>query len=67
MITKKWTQSIYDGIDDLYTAISHNIANRIVELVERYEFTLSELQTNVDTYKSKVEEHLKNMGFKLWM
>lgn len=65
LINRKWTQSIYDGIDDLYTAISHNIANRIVELVERYEFTLSELQTNVNNYKSKVEEHLKKMGFKL--
>lgn len=65
LINKKWMKSIYDGIDDLYTEISHNIANRIVELVERYEFTLSELQTNVDTYKSKVEEHLKKMGFKI--
>ena len=65
LINKKWMKSIYDGIDDLYTEISHNIANRIIELVERYEFTLSELQNNVDTYKSKVEDHLKKMGFSL--
>lgn len=65
LINKKWTKVVYENIDNLYTTISHNIANRIVELVERYEFTLSELQNNVDTYKSKVEEHLKKMGFEL--
>jgi len=65
LINKKWMKTIYDGIDNLYTNISHSIANRIVELVERYEFTLSEIQNNVDTFRSKVEENLKKMGFKL--
>ena len=65
LINKKWSKVVYDGIDNLYTTISHNITNRIVELVERYENTLSELENNVNFYKSKVKEHLKRMGFEL--
>lgn len=65
LINKKWLKVVYDGIDNLYTTISHNIANRIVELVERYEKTLSEIEHNANFYKTKVKEHLKRMGFEL--
>lgn len=65
LINKKWLKVVYDGIDNLYTTISHNIANRIVELVERYENTLSEIENNVNSYEAKVKEHLKRMGFEL--
>ena len=65
LINKKWLKAIFDGIDNLYTTISHNITNRIVELVERYEYTLSEIENNVNSYEAKVKEHLKRMGFKL--
>ena len=65
LINKKWLKVVYDGIDNLYTTISHNIANRIVELVERYENTLSEIEYNVNSYEAKVKEHLKRMGFEL--
>ena len=63
LVNKKWYYSIYDGIDALYVAISHSITNRIVELAERYEDTLSTLSTVVDDYEAKVKSHLERMGF----
>lgn len=63
LVNKKWYYSIYDGIDALYVAISHNITDRIVELAERYEDTLPALSTLVEDYESKVKSHLERMGF----
>ncbi len=63
LVNKKWYYSIYDGIDALYVAISHNITNRIVELAERYEDTLPILSSVVEDYEAKVKSHLERMGF----
>lgn len=63
LVNKKWYYSIYDGIDALYVAISHNITDRVVELAERYEDTLPALSTSVADYETKVKSHLERMGF----
>ena len=63
LVNKKWYYSIYDGIDALYVAISHNITDRVVELAERYEDTLPALSVLVEDYESKVKSHLERMGF----
>lgn len=63
LVNKKWYYSIYDGIDTLYVAISHNITDRVVELAERYEDTLPALSALVEDYESKVKSHLERMGF----
>ena len=63
LVNKKWYYSIYDGIDALYTSISHNLSARITELAERYENTLPELEKEVAEYETKVKAHLKQMGF----
>ena len=55
LVNKKWYYSIYDGIDALYVAISHNITDRVVELAERYEDTLPALSALVEDYESKVK------------
>jgi type I restriction enzyme M protein len=65
LVNKKWYYSIYDGIDALYTSISHNLSARITELAERYESTLPELEKEVAEYEAKVKAHLKQMGFEL--
>lgn len=64
LVNKKWYYSIYDGIDALYVAISHNITDRVTELAERYEDTLPELSDSVADYEAKVKSHLERMGFK---
>lgn len=63
LVNKKWYYSIYDGIDALYVAISHNITDRVVELAERYENTLPALSALVEDYEAKVKSHLERMGF----
>lgn len=64
LVNRKWFDSIFTGIADLYAAISHRLTNRIVELAERYENTLPELQKDTDEYETKVKSHLERMGFK---
>lgn len=63
VINDKWSRSIFDGIDSLYTRISHGLANRILELAERYEDTLFEIEEDVDKYENQVKEHLRKLGF----
>lgn len=63
LINKKWFNSIFKGISDLYAGISHNLTNRIVELSTRYEHTLPELEKDVDELEVSVKSHLEGMGF----
>ena len=64
LVNKKWFDSIFSGITDLYDAISHRLTNRIIELAERYENTLPELDKDTIEYEAKVKSHLERMGFK---
>ena len=64
LVNRKWFDSIFTGIADLYAAISHRLTNRIVELAERYENTLPELEKTTVEYETKVKSHLERMGFK---
>jgi type I restriction enzyme M protein len=43
--------------------ISQNLAGRIKDLAERYATPLPELSEDVEILSSKVEAHLKMMGF----
>ena len=63
LVHRKWFNSIYDGIDGLYTALSHYLAARIITLVDRYERTLPQLIDGVDDLEKKVKAHLERMGF----
>lgn len=63
MIDKKWYPSIFDGINKLYISISHNIADRIVALAERYEDTLPALSSLVEEHEARIGSHLERMGF----
>ncbi len=63
VVEKKWCSTILGCIDAIYSAISHRLANRITELVERYEDTLSSIEDEVAEYEEKVKTHLERMGF----
>ena len=63
LVNTTWYYHIYNGINALYTIVSHNIANRIVELAERYEDTLPSLEKEIEDYEAKVKSHLERMGF----
>lgn len=64
LVNKKWFDNIFFGIADLYAAISHHLTNRIIELADRYEDTLPELDKDTAEYEAKVKSHLERMGFK---
>ena len=64
LVNKKWYYAICIGINELYTAISHQLADRIIELSKRYENTLPELMKQTVDYETKVKKHLERMGFK---
>lgn len=64
LVNKKWYYTIGNGIYDLYTAISHKLADRIIELSKRYEDTLPDLIKKTADYEAKVKAHLERMGFK---
>ena len=63
LVNRKWYNTIFEGIKALYVTTSHNMANRIVELTERYENTLPSLENDVESYEAKVKAHLERMGF----
>ena len=63
LVNRKWYYSVFDGISALYDSASHDMANRISELADRYENTLPELEQSVENYEAKVKAHLERMGF----
>ena len=65
VVDKKWMATIETKIKTEMDAISHRLTERIKELAERYETPLPELTNEVADLTSKVEEHLKKMGFEL--
>jgi type I restriction enzyme M protein len=64
LVNRKWFDSIFSGVSDLYAAISHHLTNRIIELAERYETTLPQLESDTMEDEAKVKSHLERMGFK---
>jgi len=64
LINRKWHTSIYEGIYALYKTVSQRITERIVEIAERYEQTLPEINKEVARLEKKVQQHLVSMGFK---
>lgn len=63
LVNKKWFNSVYNGISDLYEGISRKLTNRIIELSARYEYTLPELEKNINELEATVKSHLEGMGF----
>ena len=61
LVNKKWYYTIGTGINDLYAAISHQLADRIIELSKRYENTLPDLMKQ--TADSVSYTHLSSSVF----
>ena len=65
LVNRKWYKAIDDGIQNLYITVANHLTKRIVELYERYENTLAELNTKLAEEEKVVFCHLTQMGFKL--
>jgi len=62
-VDDKWFTSIGAAIDGEVQRITQRLAERVKELEERYASPVAELVDSVEAFSSKVEEHLKRMGF----
>ena len=62
LIDDKWYAAIERSIDDEVNRIVQGLSSRVKMIGERYASTLSELESEVEEYSQKVEEHLKKMG-----
>jgi type I restriction enzyme M protein len=64
VVDDKWMTTIERDIKTEVERISQRLSQRIKELSERYESTLSGISNTVVEYEKKVKEHLIKMGFK---
>lgn len=61
-VDDKWFASIQTAIESEVQRLTQQLAGRVKELEERYAHPLPELEREVDTLSTKVEDHLKQMG-----
>jgi len=64
VVHDKWLRSIYSSICSEYERISHDLADRVKELAERYETPLPLLNADVKKLTTEVDQHLEELGFK---
>ena len=64
-VNDKWMKTIHSLVSGELERVSQSLAGRIKELAERYETPLPEINKEVITLTKKVDDHLKNMGFKV--
>jgi len=64
VVDEKWLAEMESRIRTEMDNISHRLTQRIKELAERYETPLPQLSQEVEDYTAKVEQHLKEMGFR---
>lgn len=63
VVDGKWMTTIEREIKTEVECITQKLSQRIKELSERYESTLSDISGKVIGYETKVREHLEKMGF----
>ena len=63
LVDDKWMTTIEQEIKTEVERICQRLSQRIKELSERYESTLSNISGKVTAYETKVREHLVKMGF----
>jgi len=63
IVDDKWLATVKAGIDELYTAVSNRLSERIGILADRYAEALPELDAEGETLESEVEKSLQSMGY----
>jgi type I restriction enzyme M protein len=63
VVDDKWMATLEQTVKGEMDRISQRLTQRIKELAERYEFTLSQLNEDVEVLEKKVNAHLLEMGF----
>ncbi|TKJ41192.1 type I restriction endonuclease subunit M [candidate division LCP-89 bacterium B3_LCP] len=63
VVEDKWFASVQSAIIGEVQRVIQQLAGRVKELDDRYADPLPRLETDVNTLSTKVEDHLKKMGF----
>jgi type I restriction enzyme M protein len=63
IVQHKWMATLDKALQSEMQRISQRLTQRIKELAERYESTLSTLEADVKQWQGKVTQHLIKMGF----
>jgi type I restriction enzyme M protein len=63
VIEDKWLATLASDVQAELNRISQALTGRIKELAERYAMPLPKLSKEVEVLSSKVDAHLKEMGF----
>ncbi len=63
VVEDKWLATLAAAVQGELDRVSQTLTTRIRQLTERYETPLPQLVDNVATLSTRVDEHLKKMGF----
>ena len=63
VVDKKWLSTISSMIHSEMQQVTQQLTSEVIAIAERYEQTLAALDREVTDMESKVNEHLKEMGF----
>lgn len=63
VIEDKWLTALSNDVQTEMNRVSQFLSGRINELAERYATPLPTIEQEVESYKHKVENHLRRMGF----
>lgn len=63
VINKKWIKHLETCLYEEKERMSQTLTQRIIELTERYNVTLPEMETALNKYENKVKSHLQKMGW----
>ena len=63
VVDKKWLAAISSMIHSEMQQVTQQLTSKVIAVAERYEQTLSSLDLKVAEMESKVNKHLKEMGF----
>ena len=64
VVDDKWLATLAAAVQGELDRVSQTLTGRIRQLAERYATPLPQLTDKVATLASRVDEHLKKMGFK---
>jgi len=62
IVNDKWFANLEIAILNAVECVTQSLANRVQELMERYAYSIQELNSRVNKYSQRVDTHLKQMG-----
>ena len=63
VVDNKWLETLAFNVQTELDRVSQSLTSRIRQLAERYSTPIPKLRVEVEALSSKVDEHLKRMGF----